>query len=295
MGGTPMKFLQQKQRVKPSAAQSWALHQGLLEASSNASTSNIGNIINAAIVCVLMWSHTPIYLIVGGVLIMMLLLRRRHEIAAGVRREKVSGMRLQSLSQQFQINAALLGMLWAFSVAGLMWIGSPQERIFLGLVGSGMMGAGSLAYRAHEGAAKAYVLSSFPGYVLGLLFVGGLASIASVFLLCCYVLVLLSINAKISENFTQRILHTQQLVQSQEMVSLLLNEFAEQGSDWLFELDAECRIIHPSPRFAEASCRPLETLADKELFDLLDEGTETDRLRDHMEAVFLFPFVEEIK
>lgn len=37
-----------------------------------------------------------------------------------------------------------------------------------------------------------------------------------------------------------------------ETVSLLLREFEDAGADWLWQIDAKRRIIHPSPRFAHA-------------------------------------------
>lgn len=54
-----------------------------------------------------------------------------------------------------------------------------------------------------------------------------------------------------------------------ETVSLLLREFEDAGADWLWQIDSQRRITHPSPRFAHAIGRDPEELEGVSFLQLL--------------------------
>ncbi len=58
------------------------------------------------------------------------------------------------------------------------------------------------------------------------------------------------------------------LAEHGEVVRLLLSEFEANGSDWLIEVDADGRLTHVSPRFAEVARRPREALLGAPLLTL---------------------------
>jgi diguanylate cyclase (GGDEF)-like protein len=58
--------------------------------------------------------------------------------------------------------------------------------------------------------------------------------------------------------FLARIRTQDRLLEQEEVVRLLLNEFEANGSDWLFEYDADGRLSFASTRFADALRRPVE-------------------------------------
>ncbi len=61
-----------------------------------------------------------------------------------------------------------------------------------------------------------------------------------------------------------------------ETVSLLLREFEDAGADWLWQIDAQRRITHPSPRFAHATGRDPQELEGIGFLQLLaGESWET--------------------
>ncbi|MGI4881163.1 MAG: putative bifunctional diguanylate cyclase/phosphodiesterase [Janthinobacterium lividum] len=53
------------------------------------------------------------------------------------------------------------------------------------------------------------------------------------------------------------------------VIGLLLSEFEANSSDWLFEVDADWRLTHVSPRFATVAGRPRETMLGQSLLPLL--------------------------
>ncbi len=54
-----------------------------------------------------------------------------------------------------------------------------------------------------------------------------------------------------------------------ETVSLLLREFEDAGADWLWQIDSQRRITHPSPRFAHAIGQEAEALEGLGILQLL--------------------------
>jgi diguanylate cyclase (GGDEF)-like protein len=53
------------------------------------------------------------------------------------------------------------------------------------------------------------------------------------------------------------------------VIGMLLSEFEANGSDWLFEIDADRRLTHVSPRFALVAKRPREAMLGHDLLPLL--------------------------
>ncbi|GGO93221.1 putative bifunctional diguanylate cyclase/phosphodiesterase [Stakelama pacifica] len=74
------------------------------------------------------------------------------------------------------------------------------------------------------------------------------------------------------------------LAQSDETVSLLLYEFEETQSSWLWEIDAQRCIVRPGARFAKALERDAATIEGKSLLEILagtswESGAFSDELR----------------
>ena len=68
--------------------------------------------------------------------------------------------------------------------------------------------------------------------------------------------------------FATRRIRTRRLVESNETIRLLLNQYDEEGSDWLFECDIAGLIVDPSARFCAAAGRTAAELETMTLADL---------------------------
>ena len=152
--------------------------------------------------------------------------------------------------------AGLLGCLWG--VLPIMTM--PKEQGFAGampmLVASvlaGMIGCGGFAMLTLPAAAIAYSTPMVIGalYVLAtsndpiLYALGGL-------LIFCHMVVSVSClsHAKI---FADRLVAADELEQQKQVVSLLLSDFEEGASDWLWEVDASGALTYVSDRMAAAA------------------------------------------
>jgi diguanylate cyclase (GGDEF)-like protein/PAS domain S-box-containing protein len=80
--------------------------------------------------------------------------------------------------------------------------------------------------------------------------------------------------------FATRRIRTRRLSQSNETIQLLLNQYDDEGSDWLYEINPEFRIWNPSTRFCEACGLDREALEGMSLIELLGDAPEVADLRE---------------
>jgi len=83
--------------------------------------------------------------------------------------------------------------------------------------------------------------------------------------------------------FATRRIRTKRLSESNETIQLLLNQYDDEGSDWLYQIDASFRIRHPSARFCRACERSAEELEGLSLMDLIGAAPEAADLRELLE------------
>ena len=84
--------------------------------------------------------------------------------------------------------------------------------------------------------------------------------------------------------FATRRLRTRELREKNETVQLLLNQYDEEGSDWLFETDHEGRLLNPSERFAKAAGISREELKGLRFSSLMEHSHERDEYRGRVMA-----------
>ncbi|MEY2925555.1 MAG: hypothetical protein RL367_32, partial [Pseudomonadota bacterium] len=184
--------------------------------------------------------------------------------------------------RMLNIHAAALGSCWGVVICGLMMISGQTDIAFLGMVAAGMMCAGAISFSSLPGASKIYIgiVSLFT--LAGLLSSGTTMTWMSAGLLASYSFVLIRAVSFSYATLVTRLTQDRELQQSAQTVKLLLNDFEEQGSDWLWEVSQDGLIVAPSTRFADASQRPVQTLAGTFLADLFDASPELDILLDHL-------------
>ncbi len=78
--------------------------------------------------------------------------------------------------------------------------------------------------------------------------------------------------------FATRRLRTRKLTEAKDTIQLLLNQYDEDGSDWLFECDKEGRILRPNERFCRAADRSAQEMDGMRLSLLFDDCPEREEL-----------------
>ena len=79
----------------------------------------------------------------------------------------------------------------------------------------------------------------------------------------------------LSRLVTMRAASQVELERQQELTNLLLNDFEENASDWLWETDGDLRLRHVSARFGEVANTRIEDLQDRPLGELLPPPVRT--------------------
>jgi diguanylate cyclase (GGDEF)-like protein/PAS domain S-box-containing protein len=120
------------------------------------------------------------------------------------------------------------------------------------------------------------------GISAGLIANGGWAGALGATIVALFAHSLYSIQFNLYYMFATRRLRTRTLREANETVHLLLNDYDENSSDWLWQTDAEGKFLEPSRRFAEVACLPVADLATKRIGHLAEHGAELRKLYTHI-------------
>ena len=233
------------------------------------------NIINAQLVCLagMGGAHRLTLLVWAGVVTCYALLGLRGWVAA---RRRKSGKNTVSArgARRVALQAGVLGGIWGLLPAlALDGAGIHMSMLVVALM-AGMIGVGSFALLTLPMAALAYTTPLVIGSLWVLLtshepILFALAGL----LIFCYLVVGLSClsHAKV---FVDRLVAGDELERQKQVVSLLLSDFEEGSSDWLWEVDATGALTYVSERMAEAAGRPREDLLGRRVGELGAELAE---------------------
>ena len=221
----------------------------------------IANIFNAQLIA-LAGRHGPhrvTLMIWAAVVICYALLGLRGWLSA---RRRKSGKNIVSARgvQRVALQAGIMGAIWGLlPILALRGANTDMSMLIVALT-AGMIGTGSFALLTLPLASQAYTTPLVLGslYVLLTSHEPILLALAGL-LVFCYLIVGLSClsHAKV---FVERFVASEELERQKQVVSLLLSDFEEGSSDWLWEVDATGALTYVSERMAEAAGRPRETL-----------------------------------
>jgi diguanylate cyclase (GGDEF)-like protein len=266
------------------SGEAWLTHRALVDHTKNLNASLVANLVNALVVVIVFIGALEPRTLAAGMAILMLLALARYRVVRALDRGPLTPAAIRTIGAQMEGIAGGMGLFWGITVGVLLIIATPEQQMFLGILGSGMISAGTITFRTLPRAARLYVGLCGLGSLAGLVIVGTTSAYGAVGLLACYMVVLFVNIDTTAMNFRLRNLRERDVEASAETIRLLLNDYEEQGSDWLFEIDAQGRICAPCARFAEVADRSLERLSGCALLDLVDEGNEKIRLADSLAA-----------
>ncbi len=168
----------------------------------------------------------------------------------------------------FRMNSWWLGL----NLGTLLAIWFPavpfDAKLLLAICGVTQIASAAYTVRTLPRSALVYIAAQSLGLSIALAREGSLASVGAIAVLLTASGLLVRMAYTAHDLFVTRILSDRDLSASARTVKLLLNEYEESGSDWLFELDADNRLNSVTPRFARAAegtvasleGRPFETL-----------------------------------
>jgi diguanylate cyclase (GGDEF)-like protein/PAS domain S-box-containing protein len=190
------------------------------------------------------------------------------------------------------LHAAVLAGLWALMPMLLFHGADGSQQLLVIAITTGMMCAGGFALATVPAAGTAYVLvMAFGGGVA--LFSADLPLARTLAtLLCIYGLIVIASVWATARLFGARLMAEAEAERQNEVIGLLLRDFEENASDVLWEVDAEGRLCHVSPRLAALFGMPVEQLTAAPVMGVLERLTpddedaraDLDTVRRHMQG-----------
>lgn len=247
------------------------------------------NIVIALLVLTICWDVTPAFVSACWFGAAIILLAARLQLKRSFRRDGEIDNPLKTRNSIIS-NTAAIAVLWALAIAW-MCLKLPASRLVMfPIVAAGMMNAGALTLHSIPRAALSWITIIALGAAVGAALLGtGIGYVAIAMLLAYYFLLVQTILVNFSY-FVDRAISDYQARTQADTVKLLLRDYEERGSDWLWYVDTAGRLMDASRRFAEASGRSTESLSQMDFVALFDEGLERNALFDHLRH--LRPFTD---
>lgn len=206
-----------------------------------------------------------------------------HRLALSIGKAAKAGRRNPDVViRQLEANSVALALLCAGAIVTLMGVGSEVHHILLAIVGTTLVAAAAFTMRTVPRAAIAYIAILSGTLTIALLLQGSIEAIAAAILTSASGILLSRMVLVAHTLFVTRIVRERQLNASMETVRMLLNDFQDHGSDWLFELDGDCRVLSASNRFADALGLARENLNGRRFELLFADTPERQQLCDHL-------------
>jgi signal transduction histidine kinase/CheY-like chemotaxis protein len=174
------------------------------------------------------------------------------------------------VARQMVRQVFLLALIWGTLPLALFSKVEPTSQLILGCMMFGMISGGAFTLATFPQAGLVYLRTLTIASAGALLLCGsGPCLVTSVFLLlfaCFMARSMVSQSNLFLDNLKARL----QLERQTEIISILLKEFQESASDWLWQTDAEGHLIHVPERFAEVAQVPLPLLQGTSFTDVLE-------------------------
>jgi diguanylate cyclase (GGDEF)-like protein len=242
----------------------------------------LGHLLNMAMIAMVFYGEVPP--IPGLLWIACVSFACTHRYVIGERsRKKTERKAANQIIRALEINTVCLAGLVVTPIVLLF----PNEtsslhRVFLAVVGTTLIGCAGYTMRTLPRAALAYIAIIGCGLIIALLKTGSFDALAVAVLLGATGILLGQMALVAHHLFVVRILKERDAHTSAETVRMLLNDYQDHGSDWLFELDLEGQMVSVSPRFAEALATLPEDLNGRSFINLFADTHERGQLRDHL-------------
>ena len=176
----------------------------------------------------------------------------------------------RNATRRMTIQACVLALSWGAMPVVLLPLVGPQHQLIIACLMAGMISAGGFALASVPSAALAYTWTMTCASVLALLLCRDQTLAVTAFFLLIYA-VFISRNVVSNGNLFFDNLRAQlQLERQTETISLLLKEFQENASDWLWQTDAEGRLNHVPERFVEVAQMPPQLLLGARFVEALE-------------------------
>lgn len=164
----------------------------------------------------------------------------------------------------------VIGSSWGWFIAAGLPVASPDERAVLFALAIALMSTPAF-YGPREYALSLWAPVSIGATVGIALTPGNLLVLPTLIGLLSYAVLTFTTILRVDERTKATERQRLEAKRQSDTIALLMREFQEDASDWLWETDSELRIIRPSARFIAATEESTEKLAGRSLLDLISD------------------------
>lgn len=190
---------------------------------------------------------------------------------------------LNSLSHVYT-NAVLTGLYWGITLGVYTHHVPATEMMYFGALAAGVMFSGVLMFRTLKRAAMVYMLTLSVCIVISVSMLGFRAAYTCIAALTAYILMLNHYIKEHHATFRTFNLREREMSENREIIQMLLNEYEEQGSDWLWKIDTSGRLVEVHQRFASGLGLSVNNVTGRRLTDLFKPCTESRQLELRLKA-----------
>ena len=227
------------------------------------------NLVNVAIVLFVFWNTgSNIFLGVWGLIIASAVAMAIRSWVRSRRRRPTEASR--NAIRRMSVQAFVLALAWGAMPVVLLPAIAPTHQLIVACLMAGMISAGGFALATVPSAGLIYTWTMTVASAVALVLCEADAYVVvAIFLLIYGVFISrnLMMNGRL---FLDNIRAQLQLARQTETISLLLKEFQENASDWLWQTDAESRLIDVPERFVEVARIPRPLLQGARLAEALE-------------------------
>ena len=227
------------------------------------------NLINMAIILVLFWNTgSNVFLSLWALAIASAVAMA---VRSWLRSRRAPPMRASlRAARRMVLQAFFLAAIWGALPLVLLAKSDPTDQMIIACLMAGMISGGAFTLSTVPRAGLVYTWTMTFASAGALLLSGDKVHLFTAIFLLLYAAFIVR-NVVSHGNLFQDNLRAQlQLERQTEIISLLLKEFQENASDWLWQTDAEGRLIDVPERFAEVAQMPLPLLKGAHFSELLE-------------------------
>ncbi len=254
------------------------LKEQIKENFRSATAASVAGIFNAVIATIALWQAANAVLLglwLGAILVgaaaRVWVMRRGKTVEQTLGHFERQKLRVEAI-------ALFNGSVWGLGAAAMAFVASPSQLVLLVILTSGMMGASVTTYTSLARAGALFIVPLAIGGLTMLVVHPVAPTLPATLFLTCYLILLVRGGYKREHRFAARIKGKEHLRETTETIKLLLNDFESQSADWLWQVDAQGRILSPSDRFGEVAGRGPSVLGDMYFLDLFDDSKERHML-----------------
>ncbi len=237
----------------------------------------LGSMLNTAMIVIALYGEFPVFHLASFFGTMAVACLHRAWLARGIARVRRQ-RRTAKMLIAFQMNSLWLGLNFAGAMAFWLPYLPSGSQILLVICGVTQIATAAYTVRTLPRAAALYITTQALGLSFGLAALGSWSALAAIVVLLAASGLLIRMAFVARDMFITRILSDRELAASARTVRLLLNEYEESSSDWLFELDQHGQLLGASARFAQAVGETPNALVGRAFESLFEPGHNREAL-----------------